>query len=355
MRARVYILLMLFVSVLPMQAQTRLTADKRMGNLGRSNSHFTLSENKRYIDLMGLRQSDYTGDHHSLGAYVYGGYASVASAAKEIQISPGGYKLQAGGLYEFRHGYFTLQTGAGFMYRNIKSDIGSYCYTNTSMAATWDPRWDVVADSWGMAISELRYDITSRRDELQQVYVQVPILMGINFYGIYALAGITPSLPLYQRASTSMNVSSRGSYSRYLGLGDGNYWEEMDNHGYRKDVPLSRSTLNLPSRLDLIFSLEAGYDFKIKDYTHLRLAAYADMSINRISGNTDKRSLYIPYESKWDFETFEATPVWYSDVANGKFTHHFSAGLKLTILYTFPKTDKCILCSQHYGRPPRRR
>lgn len=346
-----YILLMV---LLPATAQTRITADGSMKELGR-NSHFTLRERKRFTDLKGLRKSEYTGHHHSLGAYVYGGYASVISNSSVITTKPGGYNLRIGGIYEYRYGYFTVQTGLGIMYRTLTTHLNDYRYTNHQMAADWDERWNTIADTWGMSIDLLTYDINGRTDHLQQLYAQVPILLGMNYYGMYFLAGLTPSVPLWQKATTRMTITSRGSYDRYYGLGNEGYWEEMDNHGYRKDVPFSRSLKHIPFRLELLLSLEAGYDFHIGKQSHLRLAAFADCALNNLSGKTDNRSLYIPFETKWDFETFEANPVWYSDVANGKQVHAWSAGIKLTLLYTFKQPDKCILCSQKYGKKTRRR
>ena len=355
MSKRVVILLYLMLLVLPLAAQTRITADKRMKNLGSTNSAFTLRDRKRLTDLKGLRKSEYTGAHHSLGVYFYGGYASVASSSDIVNISLGGYNLRFGGLYEYRYGYFTFQTGLGIMCRDIKSDLRDYTYTNLSMAEAWDSRWAVIADSWGMKIDKLTYSITERQDILTQMYAQIPVKIGINFYGLYGLIGVSVSAPFMQKASTSMLVSTTGSYSRYLGLGDDNHWAEMDNHGYRHLVPLKRNIGNMPFRMDFCFTAEAGYDFNIGKLMHLRTALFADMSLNSVSAPTNDRSLYIPFESKWDFETFEAHPVWYSDVVNNKFTHHFSAGIKLTLLYTFPQSDKCILCSQNHGKAPRRR
>ncbi len=338
---------------LPAMSQTRIAAEGRMRYLDRGNSSFTSRDRKRYTDLRGLRKSEYTGSHHSLGAYVYGGYASLISNSSLITPKPGGCNLRIGGLYEYRHGYFTVQTGVGLMYRTIKTNINDYRYSNLDMAQSWDERWSTVADSWGMRLSMLTYDVQGRTDQMQQLYAQVPILFGMNYYGLYFLAGLTPSVPIWQKASTSMSITSRGTYSRYYGIGDGQYWEEMDNHGYRKDVPFSRSAEKIPFHLEFLFSLEVGYDFLVKDNTHLRLAGFVDCALNNLSNGSSSRSLYIPYETKWDFETFHAQPIWYSDVAKNKQIHSWSAGLKLTILYTFPQQEKCILCSQHYGRPKR--
>ena len=155
-------------------------------------------------------------------------------------------------------------------------------------------------------------------------------------------------------ASAEMTITSRGSYDRYLGLGENGYWGEMDNHGYRKDVPFSRKMDNMPAKFDLLLSLEGGYDFTFSSQWHLRVGAYARCGLFNMAVRGGDKSVFIPYNTKWDFETFTATPVWFSDVAEGKQLHNFSVGLQLTLLYTFPQPDKCILCSQNHGKPRRR-
>ena len=340
--------------LVPALSQTRLEADKNMRELGRSDSRFTNTDRKRHEDMRGLRRSLYTGNHHSVGMSVYGGWSAILSSSDIVTSNPGGYSLRLGGFYEYRKGYFVLQAGLGAMYRDIRTQVNDYRYVNTEMASTWDRRWAEVIDTWGMPVSQLTYDLQGREDRLQQLHVQVSLLAGVLWNGWYALAGLTPSLPLIQHASTSMTITSRGSYDRYLGLGENGYWEEMDNHGYRKDVPLKRATSDLPMRLDLMVSLEGGYDWTIKEYTHLRIGAYARCGVMNTAVRGGEKSVYIPYASKWDFETFLATPVWISDLSEGQQLHNFSAGLKITLLYTIPPPDKCVLCSQTHGKKRRR-
>ena len=107
-----------------------------MRNLGRSDSRFTLRERKRYTDLRGLRKSDYTGAHHSLGAYAYGGYASVVSNSSVINPHPGGYNLRFGGLYEYRFGYFTVQTGVTVV-RSVSSTFRTLIRVSTEWSLLW--------------------------------------------------------------------------------------------------------------------------------------------------------------------------------------------------------------------------
>ena len=354
MKRIVVILLLLAGALVPAAAQTRITADKSMRELGRSDSRFTNSERKHRTDMRGLRRSAYTGNYHSLGFYADGGWSAVLSNSDVVTSMPGGYALRIGGLYEFRHNYFVLQAGVGVMYNSIRTVVNDYHYDNTGMAATWDERWVTVTDTWGMPVSLLTYDMAGREDRLRQLHVQLSLKAGIYYDGWYVLAGLTPTFPLLQKASAEMTITSRGSYDRYLGLGENGYWGEMDNHGYRKDVPFSRKMDNMPARFDLLLSLEGGYDFTFSSQWHLRVGAYARCGLFNMAVRGGDKSVFIPYNTKWDFETFTATPVWFSDVAEGKQLHNFSVGLQLTLLYTFPQPDKCILCSQNHGKPRRR-
>jgi len=341
MRAHKYTILILIflIGVYPLVAQTRVSAPKEAYGLPLKDNKFTTYDRHRETDSRGLRKSQFNGEHHAVGAFAYGGYSTSFASTSQIPFTPGGYDLRLGGVYEYSYGYFALQTGLGLAYRSIQVNLEDYSYTNMDLAKMGNKRWETVIDSWGMPIHTLTYQVHGRKDYLQRLAIQVPILVGVHVNGFYALGGFNFSLPIWGKSSTDMEITSKAKYARYYGE-----WEEMDTHGYRKSVPMGRGSNSVKSLFDVQVCGEIGYDWAISKEMHFRVAAYASYGLLNEARKASGKSLDIPYDSKWDFGTFGFQPIWYSDEAKGAQIHDFSAGVKITILYMFRQPDKCVLC-----------
>ncbi len=324
-------------------AQTRIVADPSMRDLSSSNRRFTRHEKHRQADSRGLRRSKETAETHMLGLYGLGGFSSAVSSSNLLRVPTGGYDARMGFVYEYNKGFFMLQTGVAGALREVRADVNNVVYTNHDLVTT-DAQWMLISDSWGMPLASLSYSMTDRRDNLLQLSAQIPIMAGAHIRGFYAMGGFTFTFPLIQNSSTAMNVTSRATYDRYYGIGDNNEWMEMDNHGYREAVPMKRTMNNSGKRLDVLFCVETGYDFLTKNDIHLRLGAYADIGLLNFSPHSDNPAINIPYSTKWDFATFGATPIWFSDVVKNEQIHNFTVGGKLTILFSFKQKEQCILC-----------
>ena len=215
---------------LPVSAQTRITAESSMRDLPSSNRRFTARDNHRLRDSRGLVRSNETREAHTFGFYALGGFSSVMGASSVINIRPGGYDARIGMIYEYRKGFFMVQTGLAVSLREVRNNVGKVRYTNTDLMAE-NPDWELIVDSWGTTLTSLSYTISDRQDYLMQLSGQVPILAGGHIRNFYAMGGFTFSFPFLQDTRTRMNLTSRGSYDRYYGIGDYAEWMEMDNHG----------------------------------------------------------------------------------------------------------------------------
>ena len=348
----IFLLVLLCTAVVPAVAQTRIAADPSMRDLSSSNHRFTRRDKHRQADSRGLIRSKETNEAHLFGVYALGGYSSTLSTTKALGIRPGGYDARAGVVYEYRKGFFMLQTGLAAAWRQVSVDVSDVTYTNTDLART-EPLWTTIVDSWDMPLASLYYQVTDRRDRLRQFSVQIPVLAGYHVRGFYVAGGLTFTMPIMQKASANMNVTTRGSYDRYYGIGDQQQWMEMDNHGYRERVPMQRELNDSKRRLDMLLTLETGYEHRLKNDMLLRMGLYADMGLLNFSPRSDAPALNIPYATKWDFATFGATPVWFSDLTRNAWLGNFTAGLKLSVLFTVRQKERCILCgstrpNRHY-------
>ena len=299
-----YIVLLCLLTAMPLWAQTRINGEPSMRGL--SSRHFTSRDIKRQRDSRGLFHSKETGEQHTFGFYGIGAYSNIFGGPDILKAKPGGYDGRFGMVYEYRQGLLMIQTGIGVSFREIRNNVGDMRFT------------------------------------LMQLHGQIPLLAGMHMYGFYIMGGLTFTFPFLQETTAEMNVTSRGSYDRYYGM-EGE-WMEMDNHGYRELVPIKKRNDHTDKRFDVLFTLETGYDWTGRNGTHLRVGAYADLGLFNFSTRSAEPSIYFPYVSKWDFATFQTKPVWFSDAIGNYYLHNFSAGLKFTILFTFPGREKCVMC-----------
>lgn len=341
MKRRIYIVLLCLLAVAPLLSQTRIAGEPKMRGL--STRRFTTRDIKRQRDSRGLFHSRETGEQHVFGFYGIGAYSSLFGGPELLSGKPGGYDGRLGMVYEYRLGMLMIQTGIGVSMREIRNNVGDMRFKNSDLVL-YDPLWERVIDSWGTPLSSLTYTVTSRQDYLMQLHGQLPLLVGMHTYGYYIMGGMTFTFPFIQQTQTEMNVTSRGSYDRYYGMGEGAEWMEMDNHGYREQVPLKSRNDMTDKRFDVLLTLETGYDWTSRIGTHLRVGAYADLGLFNFSTQSGDPAINFPYNTKWDFATFQAKPIWFTRYMGNYYLHNFSAGIKFTILFTFPGKEKCVMC-----------
>ena len=157
-------------------------------------------------------------------------------------------------------------------------------------------------------------------------------------------------------AHLNMVVSSTAKYDDYIGP-----IEEMDNHGIRKEVPLTPDQQKgeaLKLKIDVLGVIEAGYEMafsnKGKPGYHrsnmndqrLRIGAFAEMGILNITPKTKKALYDVPASSAYDFQTFTYNHV----LSTGQIgsTHNFFAGIRITyFFFGVQSKEKCLLCDTH--------
>lgn len=321
------------------RVETDVRMDKRVGyELGAGGSQYS----QRKPDKNGLLTSQYTGEHHLIGFYTDGAYSMQFNNCANVKNLPGGGGTTIGGVYEYQNFLFRLQTGIGFRFQSVENNVDSLCFTDNS-----------VYDAYHYPY-QLHYEFIDRKDQSQNVYVQVPLLLGANFQGVYFFIGTKVELQLWGRTTVKAIGSTTGTYNQFIGI-----YEEMDNHGFRKNVELVRYGQRLSMRPNFHITGEVGYEWgevfrgergyntpKEKDY-RIKIALFADICINNVNRSRELPSLYIPADYKWDFPAFELYHVFSSNEAVNSFVRNMYAGVKFTFLIGFHSKEKCIICGPY--------
>lgn len=297
---------------------------------------------QRKPDKKGLLTGAYSGRHYLFGAYVDGAYSGLPSTLPQAQFTPGGYSTAAGLVFEYNRNYFSVQVGAAIEWQDVTNTIADTIF-----------QYQNVYDRWTYPFI-LQYDFHKRQDEMRQLYMQVPLLIGGRFAQWYLLCGAKLKVPL-PVGSTRMKVigTTTGIYEQFLGI-----YEEMDNHGLRKDVPFSRDGEKLGLPIDISLSAEIGYEWgkyakgetgfnspKFELDTRYRVALFADVGLLNINPHGGNEYLIIPMDDyRYDFPRYQMNHIFSSNLTSNRTIHNFNVGLKLTVLVGFMAKSECRIC-----------
>ena len=349
-KLRHIILLILCLTTMTGMAQRRYSvSEKREFELSSVRGFSTKDVENQTDVLMGLHASEYSGSHHLVGLSLTGGWSTFLNNMPEAKNTPGGGSLDLHLLYEYHFAGLIIQTGLGISAQRVFTDMNPAVIYHENMMDTWS--------AITPAPFTLKHTFVDRQDMAQHLYVRIPLNVGHYFFapqGIgYFLVGVHAGYAFMGSTSTAMTVSTAGKYERYIGI-----WEEMDNHGFRKDVPLERKGGPLALKFDLAAHAEIGYEYNtrqsVRNYRtrpadrldgRLRVAGYVEGSMLNICPST-KGALYgIPTESIYDFSTYTTDHVFSTEEASKSWLRNLSVGIRVTFLFAFRPDDKCILCN----------
>ena len=292
--------------------------------------------------LFGTHSSLYSGSHHLIGFSLEGAWSSFISPMSRTSNTPGGGMGGLQFLYEYQYSGFILQTGLGVAYQRVFTPIA-----DTAM-------YKSLTDNYGDSFT-LKHAFYNRQDEAQQVYAQVPLYFGHYIFGDhgigYFLAGFRFSYAVWGKTRQTLIGTTSGKYEKYVGI-----WEEMDNHGFRKDVPIER-TSNLKLKFDVMIHGEVGYEYNtrqtVKDYrvrpsdrldTRIRIAGFLDFGLLNTCPRTDGKFYYTPDETIYDFPTYQMDYVFATEDMKTSWMRNLFVGLRVSVLFGFQPNEKCILC-----------
>lgn len=310
---------------------------KRGAMLGGGGTNYS----NREPDHNGLLTGVNSVRHHLIGIYLDGAYSQMLHTRKDLLSIPYGYAYGGGLLYEYQHFYLKCQTGIGMRVQNVDACVNDFIITN-----------DQVTDAMGYPYT-LYYDFKERRDRGQYLHLQIPMLFGAAYKYFYALAGVKMNFTLKANNQVTAICSTSATYPNFTGT-----FTEMDNHGLRKDVPISSECELLPMRFDILASGEVGVEFSFPKFEdvesrmykgyiglacRLRVAAFCDIGMVSLVPNTTYELVEIPQEYKWDFSTFKMNHVISSHIMKGVPLHNFYAGIKISLFVDYRQCETCKL------------
>lgn len=317
---KIILLMLLLLTGASLSAQTLIQSDRR--------GYVSYRPRHTHMSNSGLMTGTYVGQHHVVGTSFDMGYSRYLYDITGVAPSPGGYTAGWGMTYMYQNTRFILQTGAALRWQTVRDTMGLWT------------RIDNTFDTQGMAY-RLRYDFYSRSDLSRNIYVEIPLQFGAYIYaGLYATAGLKARMQIYGFNRSKAVGTTRAYYDRYIGL-----WEQMDTHGYQKDVPFANTSKGLKLGFDLSFTSELGYEFRLpddnratnrrKDNTdrRVRLAAFADVSILNIRPSSTEPVYTIPEQTRYDFPSFVMQHPLQSEWAYDKAVRNIFAGVKVTYFF----------------------
>ena len=344
-----YIILLTLCLLTPLSwAQRRYSAsDHSEFELSRKSGFSTRNVENQTDVLFGLHASQYSGSHHLFGFSLEGGWSTFVSPMPAAKLLPGGAMGAFHLLYEYQYSGLIVQTGLGVAYQRVTNNIGDTSIYHAHMHDTWNGQ-DVEFT--------LKHRFTDRQDQAQQLYGQIPLYLGHYIFGArgigYFLAGVHANYAFWGNTRQTMTCTTTGLYERYIGV-----WEEMDNHGFRKDVPIERTGSQLQLKFDLMAHLEMGYEYNTrqsaKDYRmrpvdrmdgRIRFAFFANFGILNICPDSRKALYGIPDETIYDFSTYEVEHVFATKEAGAFWMRNLSAGIRVSFLFGLQPKEHCILC-----------
>jgi len=348
MRVR-YILLMLCLCPALLWGQRRYSTSERWEYRLVGKPGFSQKDVNNSTDvLFGVHASQYTGSHHLFGLSVDGAWSTFVHNMPGASITPGG---GAGGLhlvYEYQYSGLLIQTGLGATYQRVNTTLADTTMYRENMLDTWS--------SVKPRAFALRHRFTERTDVSEMIYGQLPVYIGhyiLSPLGIgYFLAGIKFNYAVWGNTKQTLKGSTAGKYYDYIDI-----WDEMDNHGFRKDVPIERTGDKLDFKLDLMAHVEIGYEYTTLQNPHsyriqpakgldcrLRFAGFVDFGLLNICPN-GKGVLYgIPDQTIYDFPTYTMDHVFATKDAAAFWMRNLSVGIRFTLLFGFAGKETCILC-----------
>lgn len=338
MKHRYFAVGLLLLAALGLSAQTRLYGE--WGN--------NYKKPKSKANQAGLYTDQYDGVHHLVGMQVDGAYSTFLQQSALMQTKPGGYALGFTLQYAYLNGPFFLQTGVGIRWQDVKNNVTDQLYQRDAIDAAG-------------SLSHMTYSFYGRTDQARTVYAEVPFYIGGYFRGFYIMGGPKVSVPIWGDTRLDMLVTSTARYDGYIGP-----VEQMDNHGIRKDVPLTpeqQQGKELGLKIDVLGVLEAGYELAFSNKgrpgyhranmrdQRLRIGAFAEVGILNIAPK-GKNVLYeVPEFAPYDFQGFKYKHVLTTGQVGS--VHNLYAGIRLTYFFFGHQTkEKCLLCGPHGAVSP---
>lgn len=314
--------------------------------LGAGGSQYAHRSQRQIMQNNGLRTGQYSGEHYLFGFYSDCGYSAFTSVANGVSMAKGGGFGTFGFAFDYQNQIFLLHTGIGLRYQHVENRVADMSIMSYHVADSWTGTYD-------NEYCDVRYDFTNRVDYSQNLYAQIPFMMGahVPYYAgaFYFLAGAKMQYAFAGNTYSKAIGNTMAQYDRYMGV-----WVEMDNHGFRKDVPMTDKNDRLKLKFDLLASVELGYELAnpehrgykirtVKDW-RLRFGLFCDYGMLSIMPGTGYSLITIPEDKPFDFCEFKMNHPFATALAEPNWLRNLFVGVRFTALWGVKLPERCIMC-----------
>ena len=277
---------------------------------------------------------------HYLGVGAKVGYSQFAlpnvnslTTVKDPHLSiPGG--ANAGLEFRYKLEYHALRFTAGV-------DV---TYAGSSIKGNFSIPRSIIYPDESMTYY---YNFQNLRESQNALEVGVPLMLGANFKGFYAQAGVRLGLPVWSTFSTGTDIYRTIDDEKAI-----DYFEDMENHGLYLDNVANSGKLDL-SLLNPQVAVEIGMNMdpwlqpqttqrrrgrnkgpKFKDLLHYELALYANVGVMNYRKEPTANLYDLSNEGKIGAVTSLASVTQATDFAD-KSLIPWNVGVRFNIYYEF--------------------
>jgi len=263
-------------------------------------------------------------DKHYGSLSFRGGYHSLLEKFDDLTTQGGG-QLGISGGYELRYSWFFLSAGVDVSYWMSDAQTKAYKFDRN------------MYDTQGKPMT-FHYDLAPSTEHSYGLTAAVPIMVGVNYNGFYAGAGVSVGYHILSRNRVSRAYTGYATYDQYF-----EDFVDMPNHFYTNykvsnDEPLK---MTIPVKLIGEIGYDVLYGYSYSSYSRdkvLKIGAYVEYGLMNAFSNKQDGPL-------WSLN--EAHPLQlnvYSYYTNKATTTYkvipMSVGVKITLLLRIP-TRSC--------------
>jgi len=299
--------------------------------------------------------SHYVGGYAQVGEWsllptksTYGNSLGVAGGLGVL------YELQSGSAYRSLRLLFDAGVGASY---------GMTAYSQTSNAqVVLENQQDADGDRF-----DYIYDIRDRKDQYTNVALQFPLMIGIQYKRLYALAGVRFYANMWTQRKTTATMTT---YGRYMDKANDqpifDDFRNMSEYQFFTDEPLKESQQTY-FKLDADLSVEIGARLGVINYAvgydvpkrklEYRIGAFMDYGLFDVHTSGKLQALNLPrgfsynsaeaYGTRTMIDNLELNDVMRTK-GFAKKVQNLMVGVKFTLLFQMPEQKKCVMCADNY-------
>ena len=240
--------------------------------------------------------------------------------------------------YEFRAGWFVINTGVGFAVPTFRLNVEDM----TSSFYGQDDEGDY---------RHYNYVSTGRVERYNGFNLQVPLMFGIQLKKFYMLIGAKGDFNMWTASHIRANIAAQGVYDDFI-----DPFENMPEHTYYEGTSIRqhhavRFGPDVNARLELGWrfgtpTLATGFDVN-KSKWQYRLGFFLDYGLLNITPEAryTRGIIALPDDATGGLSDIQlhdlvATSGWASDIKQ------FTVGVKFTALFHVTPWWSCLVCEQ---------